>query len=183
MPTETRRLVRDPEGLNTASWPVPADQLITPTEHFFTRSHAATPRVDPDTWRLEIGGLVERPRRLSLGELLREFPRREVAATLVCAGLRREEYLALGELPGELPWGPEPVSTGRWAGVSLADVLRTVGISPQARHVEIDEDAVVGVLLQGGSGREPVGADGRFVPHPRQFQPHEFLERFFVVGK
>ena len=137
MPTETRRLVRDPEGLNTASWPVPADQLITPTEHFFTRSHAATPRVDPDTWQLEIGGLVDRPRRLSLGELLRAFPRREVAATLVCAGLRREEYLALGELPGELPWGPEPVSTGRWAGVSLADVLLTVGISRQARHVEL----------------------------------------------
>ena len=30
----------------------------------------------------------------------------------------------------------------------------------EARHVEIDDDAVVGVLLERGDGREPVGADG-----------------------
>jgi sulfite oxidase len=39
-------------------------------------------------------------------------------------------------LPGELPWGPEPASTGRWSGVSLRDVLRLVGVANEARHVE-----------------------------------------------
>ena len=81
--------------------------------------------------------MVERPRQFSLEELLGTFPRREVAATLACAGLRRDEFLAFGPLPGELPWGPEPVSTGRWSGIAMADLLRAVGASPEARHVQM----------------------------------------------
>ena len=73
----------------------------------------------------------------SLEELLRAFPRREVTATLVCAGLRRAEFLSLGPLPGELPWGPEPASNGRWSGVALHDVLRAVGVDERARYVEM----------------------------------------------
>ena len=131
-----QRLVRDPEGLNTAVWPVPADRLVTPTDLFFTRSHGLIPAIDAGSWRLEVDGLVERPASFSLEELLRAFPWREVAATLVCAGLRRDEYLYLGPLPGELPWGPEPISTGRWAGVALSDLLHAVGVRDRARYVE-----------------------------------------------
>jgi sulfite oxidase len=130
------RLVHDPEGLNTAVWPIEADQLVTPVERFFTRSHAPAPDIDPTTWRLEIDGLVDRPRSLSLEELVDAFPRREVVATLVCAGLRRDEFLGLGPMAGELPWGPEAISTGRWSGIGLADVLREVGVQDSARHVE-----------------------------------------------
>jgi len=104
-----QRCAHDPDGLNTGAWPVPADQLITPTDSFFTRSHAPIPVVDASTWRLEVGGLVERPRSFSLEDLTRDFGERSVAATLVCAGLRRSEFLSLGPMPGEFPWGPEPV--------------------------------------------------------------------------
>ena len=45
-----------------------------------------------------------------------------------------------------------------------------------ARHVEIDEQAVVGVPFQRGDGRRAVGADGHLVSHARQFQAHQFLE-------
>jgi len=131
------RLVHDPDGLNTASWPVPAEQFLTPVAAFFTRSHAPAPHIDPDTWRLEVGGLVDRPQRLSFADLSRSFPRRTVTATLVCAGLRRDEFLSLGPLPGELPWGPEPVSTGEWTGFALGDVLRSVGARDGARYVEL----------------------------------------------
>jgi sulfite oxidase len=134
-PITPERRIRDAEGLNTACWPIPAEDFVTPTERFFTRSHAAFPRVDPAGWRLEVTGMVERPRSLALGELVRDFSRREVTATLVCAGLRRDEFLAFGPLPGELPWGPDPVSTGRWGGVALADVLRAVGAAGGAGHV------------------------------------------------
>jgi sulfite oxidase len=116
---------------------VPADDLITPVGSFFTRSHASVPEIDPDSWRLEIGGLVEHPRSFSLAELSHSFPRRQVAATLVCAGLRRDEFLSLGPLPGELPWGPEPAGTGEWTGVALGELLRTVGVAPSARYVEL----------------------------------------------
>ena len=124
------------DSLNSGVWPIPTAGLITATEHFFTRSHAPIPSIDLRTWRLEVGGLVERPRQFSLAELTREFPTQEVAATVACAGIRREEFLSLGPLPGELPWGPEPISTGRWSGVSLTALLEAVGVSGRARHVE-----------------------------------------------
>lgn len=112
-----------------------AESLVTPTERFFTRSHATPPTIDVGRWRLVIDGLVERPRSLSLDEL-QQFPQREVVSTLLCAGLRRDELLTVAPLPGELPWGPEPASTGRWTGVSLRDVLLSCGLSSDARHVE-----------------------------------------------
>lgn len=136
MPTTDRRIVRDPEGLNTGTWPVPADQFVTPTDDFFTRSHAPVPHVALGAWRLEVAGLVERPMSFDFDELHRRFPAREITATLVCAGLRRDEFLSLGPLPGELPWGPEPVSTGRWTGVSLRHLLDAVGVAEGARYVE-----------------------------------------------
>lgn len=131
----THLKVYDDEGLNAAAWPIPPDHFVTPIDLFFTRSHAPTPLIDPATFRLEIDGLVEHPRTLALEDLRREFPPRQVDATLVCAGLRRDEFLKLGPLPGELPWGPQPVSNGTWSGVALADVLDSVGVSRQARHV------------------------------------------------
>jgi len=130
------RLVHDAEGLNTAAWPVQADHLVTPVDRFFTRSHAPIPQLDARTWRLEVDGLVDCPRSFSLEELGRAFPPRHMDATLVCAGLRRNEFLSLGPLPGELPWGPEPASTGQWTGVALRDLLEAVGVAAEARHVE-----------------------------------------------
>jgi sulfite oxidase len=132
----SQRLDHGTDGLNSGVWPAQTDRLITPTEQFFTRSHAPVPSIDVGTWRLEVGGLVDRPGQFSLAQLSRDFPVRDVTATVVCAGIRREEFLSLGPLPGELPWGPEPISTARWTGVSLAAVLQSVGVSSHARHVE-----------------------------------------------
>jgi sulfite oxidase len=129
------RLIHD--ARNTAVWPIRPEHFITPANQFFTRSHGTIPRIDPATWRLEVGGLVDRPASFSLEELLRRFPPRELTATLVCAGLRRAELLSAGPLPGELPWGPEPASTGRWAGIALGDVLQAAGVSERARYVEL----------------------------------------------
>jgi sulfite oxidase len=131
-----RHLIHDSDGLNAAYWPPLSSQLITPVDQFFTRSHAHVPTIDPGTWRLKVGGLVEQPRRFSLQELQGDFAQRHVSATLICAGLRRNEFLTLGPLPGELPWGPEPASTGQWSGVSLADLLDRVSPRKEALHVE-----------------------------------------------
>jgi len=129
----TRRFSRDAEGLNTGTWPVPAGQFITPAEDFYTRSHAPIPAIDPNLWRLEVGGLVQRPLSFRLADLER-FPRQEITATLVCAGLRRDEF---GPLPGELPWGAEPAGTGRWSGFALRDVLHAASIADSAAYVEL----------------------------------------------
>lgn len=133
---DVRFATLDAEGLNGGT-PAAAQvgRAFTPKLLLFTRSHAPTPEIDPATWRLSIGGLVDRPLSLSLEDLVTRFPVREVAATLVCAGMRRREFLALGALPGELPWGSEPAGTSRWRGVSLADVLAAAGVQGDARHV------------------------------------------------
>jgi sulfite oxidase len=132
------RLVHDPEGLNSGTWAIPsAEGFITPVDQFFTRSHAPIPTVDPAAWRLHIDGLVDRPGSYSLDQLAQTFPAKTVAATLVCAGLRRLEFLAQGPLPGELPWGPEPASNGEWTGVDLGDLLRQAGVQAGAGHVEL----------------------------------------------
>jgi sulfite oxidase len=131
-----RRLTHDADGLNTGTWPIPPDQFITPAADFFTRSHAPVPAIDPTSWRLEVGGLVRRPLSFTLADLER-FPRREVTATLVCAGLRRNELLSIAPLPGELPWGAEPAGTGRWSGYRLGDILGAAGLTDQAKYVEL----------------------------------------------
>jgi sulfite oxidase len=134
--TANPRLVHDADGRNSGVLTqATADEYITPTGQFFTRSHASIPSIDPLRWRLEIGGLVERPLRLSLDDLA-GFPRHEVTATLVCAGLRRAELAAVGTLHGELPWGAEAASNGCWAGVALGEVLRAAGVIPAAQFVE-----------------------------------------------
>ncbi|MBA3341748.1 MAG: sulfite oxidase [Gemmatimonadaceae bacterium] len=136
MTTPHARLIHDEDGLNSGVWPVLAELLVTPVESFFHRSHAPIPRIDPASWRLEIDGLVERPQSFSLDDLVRAFPVRNVVATLVCAGLRRDELLSVGALPGELPWGPEAASTGDWTGIALRAVLEAAGVRDEARHVE-----------------------------------------------
>jgi sulfite oxidase len=109
--------------------------FVTPNELFFVRNHAAVPEVEAADYRLEIDGAVRKPLRLSLAELHRRFPRRELTATLQCAGNRRLELMAVAPIPGELPWGSEAVSTARWAGVRLADVLAAAQPQPSAKHV------------------------------------------------
>lgn len=107
---------------------------ITPEELFFVRNHAPVPEIDADTFRLSVGGLVERPLELSLDDLKREFLHHAVEATLQCAGNRRDELMAVREIPGEVPWGAEAIGNARWGGVALRDVLAAASVSGDVRH-------------------------------------------------
>src|SRR5262245_52888314 len=70
-------------------WETPLDVLgrdwLTPSEHFFVRSHFPVPEIDPDTYRLEVSGLVGTPQSLSMAGL-RAFPQSQVVCVLECAG-------------------------------------------------------------------------------------------------
>src|SRR4051812_36604425 len=58
--------------------------LFTPNDSFYVTDVAARPpRVDPDTWRLRVTGMVERPLELTL-EDIESLGRTELDATLVC---------------------------------------------------------------------------------------------------
>ncbi len=124
-----------------------AREDLTRVDAFFVRSHG--PVADADrVWRLTLDGLVERSLSLTLDDV-RGYERREVVATLQCAGNRRAELLAVRDIPGEIPWGRGAVGTARWGGVALADVLHAAGLDPRARHIElIGDDYEVSIPLR-----------------------------------
>ncbi len=111
-----------------------AAHYVTPEPHFFVRSHAPPPEIDPSAFRLSVEGLVARPLALSLGDLA-GFPARETTATLQCAGNRRAEMSAVRPVSG-VPWQTRALSTAVWRGCALADVLARAGVRPEAAHVE-----------------------------------------------
>src|SRR5215217_7816422 len=89
---------------------------ITPVALHYVRSNFALPAHDGT---LEIGGAVENPLTLTLDDL-RAMPAYERAVTLECAGNGR---LDTRPLPIGEPWGDYAVSTARWTGALLHDVL------------------------------------------------------------
>ncbi len=110
-----------------ASW-------ITPVEHFYVRSHAPVPKIDAGSFQLSVEGLVERPGRVSLAELRRDFARQSVIATLTCAGNRRSEHSLVKPVDG-VPWQAGAIGNARWGGARLSDVLRKAGLRAGAKHV------------------------------------------------
>jgi sulfite oxidase len=111
------------------------ERFVTPKELFFVRNHGDVPQIDPARYALSVGGLVQRDLSLSLAELQICFPRVSVPAAMVCAGIRRDELARVQPIPGELPWGAEPVGNAVWTGVRLRDVLERAEIAEGARHV------------------------------------------------
>ncbi len=132
-----RILVRHDAPFNAGPPPELATaSFLTPNDLFFVRNHGDVPEIDPHTFHLTIEGRVQKPFRISLEEL-RRLPKVTLAATLQCAGNRRQEMMAARPIPGELGWGTEAISTAEWSGVPLKEVLAVAGPMPEGRHVEM----------------------------------------------
>src|SRR4051812_15479551 len=101
---------------------------ITPAELHYVRSNFAVPDHDGT---LHIGGAVARPITLTIDDL-RAMPAVERAVTLECAGNGR---LDMRPLPIGEPWGHNAVSTSRWTGALLSEVLQQAG--PAETGVEV----------------------------------------------
>jgi sulfane dehydrogenase subunit SoxC len=104
---------------------------LTPAGLHYLLIHYDIPAVDPDTWRLDIGGAVERPVSLSLAEL-RERPSVTRAVTLECAGNGRA---LLEPRPISQPWLTEAIGTAEWTGVPLGTLLEEAGLRDDAVEV------------------------------------------------
>ena len=105
---------------------------LTPVPHFFVRNHMHEPsELNADDWRLTIGGEVEKPLTLNLTELSK-FETHAVVNTLECAGNGRS--LQRPQVPG-IQWGKGAVSTARFSGPRLRDVLQRAGLKPGGKHV------------------------------------------------
>jgi DMSO/TMAO reductase YedYZ molybdopterin-dependent catalytic subunit len=98
---------------------------ITPAGLHYLLIHYDIPAVDPETFRLEIGGAVGSPLTLSLGEIrARETVAQPI--TFECAGNGRA---LLEPRPVSQPWLTEAVGTAEWAGTPLAPLLEEAGPS------------------------------------------------------
>src|SRR6185369_9292987 len=84
---------------------------ITPNDQLYSVSHYGTPEVDPGQWRLDISGLVKKPKTLSLAEI-KTRGRRTVTATLECSGNSSN--------PGFMG----AVGNIEWTGTPLAPLLK-----------------------------------------------------------
>jgi sulfane dehydrogenase subunit SoxC len=104
---------------------------ITPPGLHYLLIHYDIPDVDPATFRLEVGGAVERPLSLSLDEL-HARPRIAGPITFECAGNGRA---LLEPRPLSQPWLTEAVGTAEWGGAALAPLLHEAG--PSATSVEV----------------------------------------------
>jgi len=108
------------------------DTWLTPIPHFFVRNHMHEPsELSAEDWRLTIGGEVEKPFTFNLAELSR-FETHSVVNTLECAGNGRS--LHRPQVPG-VQWGKGAVSTARFSGPRLRDVLQRAGVKATGMHV------------------------------------------------
>ena len=108
---------------------------LTPNSRFFVRSHFGPPPAellsDPN-WRLNVGGMVDRPLTFTLKEL-KQFEEVTLTAVVQCSGNGRAAHRP--KTPG-VQWERGAVGNARWTGVRLRDVLTKAGLQTNSRHVQ-----------------------------------------------
>lgn len=133
-PQEARKLVRDKDGALTAATRAKGElpSLVTPTAaHYVVSKNAvADPVLDANSWRLILDGEVNRPVQLDYN-ILRRLPSVEVHKTLECiSNFTAQCHLAF--------FGCDLISTARWRGARLRDVLQLAGgLKPGVVSLEV----------------------------------------------
>ncbi|MEE7493123.1 molybdopterin-dependent oxidoreductase [Methylobacterium oryzae] len=113
------------------------ESAITPNDAFFVRYHLADipTQIDPDAFRLDVKGHVDRPVSLSLTDLKGLFGPTEIVAVNQCSGNSRgffEPRMAGGQLANGA------MGCARWTGVPLKAVLDRVGVKAGAAEVAFE---------------------------------------------
>src|SRR5262249_33032720 len=96
---------------------------VTRTDDAIVLCHLGVARLDPDAWTLAIDGLVRRPLRLTLAELMRR-PRATLTSIHQCCG---------SPLKPEQP--TRRITNVVWGGVPLSSLLADCEPDPAARFV------------------------------------------------
>lgn len=105
---------------------------LTPAGLHYLLIHFDVPFVpSADDWTVAIGGLVERPLRLSLDDL-KQRPERTLTVTLECAGNGRA---GISPRRQSQPWKHEAVGTAEWTGTPLGPILKEAGLAANAHDV------------------------------------------------
>ena len=135
--------------------------FTTPKDQFFTTQHYGHPVLDEATFKLNVSGLVNTPKAFTVADL-KKMPKGEVMFGFECSGNR-------APLQGLC-------SNGKWTGVPLAALLKTVGVKDGGREF---------VFLGADHGKEEVEwrtqkyeldqQFGRSMPRERALAPEPLL--------
>jgi DMSO/TMAO reductase YedYZ molybdopterin-dependent catalytic subunit len=115
-------------------------------------------------WRLEVGGLVDRPLSLSLADLRAMPPRTQITRHDCVEG-----------------WS----CIGKWTGVPLGEVLKQAGLKPQARYITfscadtLDEAEAAKMLDGAGRYYESIAVEEAF--HPQTILAYDMNDQILPV--
>lgn len=97
---------------------------VTPNADHYAFAQTRSPEVDPASYRLRIGGFVNKPLEFTLDQLKARKDKRDEGVTLECSGNSTRPNRMAGLL-----------SNGVWTGVGLKSILEEAGVKPEAREV------------------------------------------------
>ncbi len=143
------------------------DDEVTPVARHFIRNNGIVPTdMNPDTWTLQIDGLVERPMTLSIEELRRRFEVVTYRLLIECGGNGRAGF----EPPARgNQWTLGAVGCSEWTGVRLADVLKAAGYKETAIYTAHEG---ADLHLSGTPGKLPIS---RGVPLKKAMDPYNLI--------
>ena len=96
---------------------------LTPLERFYIRTRASSLLPSLESWNVQVGGLVQRPTKVSLAQL-RKVARPCGRHLMECAGNTRAAHFGM-------------LSVGDWSGVPVMELLNEVGLGTKATRVEV----------------------------------------------
>jgi len=125
------------------------DSTTTPNDLFYVRNHLPVPDVQEKDYNLQVEGKNGEKLSLSLSDLKSKFKEQSVVATVMCAGNRRNEMDSIKKVKGGY-WEAGAISTAKWTGVLLSDVLTDAGIKEEdVKHIQfegLDQDATTSTV-------------------------------------
>ncbi|MEO7370209.1 MAG: molybdopterin-dependent oxidoreductase, partial [Ilumatobacteraceae bacterium] len=162
-------------GINGTTISIPADATLSPVTPFITASDdfyridtaLSFPRIDLSSWKVELGGMVDKPLTFTYAELLAR-PQVERVVTLCCVS---------NEVGGDL------ISNATFQGVLLAGLLKEAGVQTGAEQVYSESldgwtcGFPVEVALDGRDAMIALGMNGAALP-----LEHGFPARLVVPG-
>lgn len=135
------RLIRltgiHPFNVEAPLGPLYDEGFLTSENLHYVRNHGAVPKCEDDEiydWEFTVEGLVEKPIRMSVRDLINNYEQATYPVTLVCAGNRRKEQNMVRKTKG-FSWGAAGLSTALWTGVPIGDLLAEARPKRGARYV------------------------------------------------
>jgi sulfite oxidase len=114
------------------------------------RTDLAVPEVDPEDYVLVVKGKGVKKHKFTLEDLKTKFPKHEVTTTLQCAGNRREDMHGDHKIFIAPHWVVGAMSTAKWGGVRMRDVLKYCGMDVDAMALgESNPESIKHVQFEG----------------------------------